>query len=90
MISAEIAVAMAVPIENSDECEVPGVIHFLQADELDHLAEEESCGVELFCCTTMDVRILPGRQKPCRMRNSIGTYSSTLRTVRTWYRRTFS
>ena len=54
VVSAEIAVAMAVPIEN------------LQADEiLDYLAEEEICLVELFCCTTMHVRILPGRQKPC-------------------------
>ena len=34
MVSVEIAVAMAVPIENSVECEAPGVIHYLQADEI--------------------------------------------------------
>ena len=56
MVSAEIAVAMAVPIENPADC-------FLQTDEiLGYLAEEASSLVELFCCTTMYVRILPGRQ----------------------------
>ena len=32
--SADIAVAMAVPIENPAVCEVRGVIRFLQADEI--------------------------------------------------------
>ena len=32
VVSAEIAVAMAVPIENTADCEVRGVIRFLQAD----------------------------------------------------------
>ena len=74
-----------VPIENPVECEVQGIVSFLQADKiLVYLAEEESSRVELFCCTTMHVRILPGRQKPCCMRNSIGTSSST------WNRQTFS
>ena len=68
-----------------------GVIRFLQADEiLGYLAEEPSSRVELFCCTTMHVRILPGRHKPCYVSNSVGTYLSILRTVRTWDRRTFS
>ena len=59
MVSAEIAVAMAVPIENPVQCEVRGIIRFLQADKiLVYLAEE------VFCCTTMHVLILPGRQKP--------------------------
>ena len=43
VVSSEIAVAMAVPIENPDNCEVRGVglIRFLQADEiLGYLAEE--------------------------------------------------
>ena len=63
MVSAEIAVAMAVPIENPADCEVQGVIRFLQADEiLGYLTEEASYRVELFCCTT--VRILTGRHKP--------------------------
>ena len=87
MISAEIAVAMAVPIENLADCEARGVIRFLQANEiLNYLAEEASSRVEW----TMHVRILPGRHKPCCVSNSVGTSSSILRTVRTWHRRTFS
>ena len=63
VVSAEIAVAMAVPIENSADCEVRSVIRFLQADEiLGYLAEETSFRRELFCCTTIHIRILPGRQ----------------------------
>ena len=88
--SAEIAVAMAVQIENSAENEVRGFIRFLQADEiLSYLAEEASSRVELFCCTTMNIRILPGRHKPCYVSNSIWASLSILRTVRTWRRRTF-
>ena len=34
VVSAEIAVAMAVPIENPADCEVRGVIRFLQIDEI--------------------------------------------------------
>ena len=34
MVSAEIAVATAMPIENTADCEVRGVIHFLQTDEI--------------------------------------------------------
>ena len=65
MVSAEIAVAMAVLIENPADCEVLGVIRFLQADEiLGYLAEEASSRMELFCCTTMHVSILPGKHKP--------------------------
>ena len=91
MVSAEIAVAMAVPIENPADCEVRGVIHFLQADEiLSYLAKEASFHMELFSCMTMHVRLLPSRHKPCCMSNSIGTSSSILYTVRTWHRRTFS
>ena len=60
MVNAEIAVVMAVPIENPADCDVRGVIRFLQADEiLGYLAEEASSRVELFCCRTMHVRILP-------------------------------
>ena len=67
------------------------VISFLQANEISgYLAEEASSRMELFCCTTMHVRILPGRHKPSCVNNSIGTSSSILRTVRTWHRRTFS
>ena len=91
VVNAKIAVAMAVPIENPTDCEVRGVIRFLQADEiLGYLAEEASSRMEFFRCTTMHVRILPGRHKPCCVSNSIGTSSNTLRTVRTWHRRTFS
>ena len=87
VVSAEIAVAMAVPIENPADCELRGDIRFLQADEiLGYLAEEASSHVELFCCTTMHVRI---RHKPCCVNNSIGTSSSILRTVGTCRRRTF-
>ena len=54
VVIAEIAVAMAVPIENSADSEVRGVIRFLQADEiLGYLAEEASFRMELFCCPTM-------------------------------------
>ena len=46
IVSAEIAVAMAVPIENPADCEVRGFIRFLQVDEiLDYLAEEISSRV---------------------------------------------
>ena len=34
MVSAEIAVAMAVPIENPTDCEERGAIRFLQVDEI--------------------------------------------------------
>ena len=66
MVSAEIAVAMAVQIENPAECEVRGVISLLQSGEISgYLAEETSSRVELH------VRILPGRHKS----NSIDTSS---------------
>ena len=45
---------------------------------------------KLFYCTTMHVRILPGRHKPCCISNSIGTSSNIFCTVRTWHFRTFS
>ena len=90
VVSAEIAVTMAVPIENPADCEVRGVIRFHQADEiLGYLAEEASSRVELFCCGTMHVRILPGRRKTFCVSNSFGTSSSILRTVWTWHRRAF-
>ena len=79
VVSAERAVAMTVLIENPADCEVRGVIRFLQTDEiLGYLAEEASSRVELFCFTTMYVRILSGRHKPCCVSNSIGTSSSIL------------
>ena len=57
--SAEIAVDMAVPIEDPADCEVRGVIIFLQADEiLGYLSEEVSSRVE-FCFTTMHVLSCP-------------------------------
>ena len=65
MVSAENALDMAISIENPTDCEVRGVIRFLQADEmLGYLAEEASSRVEFFYCTTMHVRSLPGRRKP--------------------------
>ena len=91
VVSVEIAMAMAVPIENPADSELRGVIRFLQVDDiLGSLAEEASPREELFCYMTINVRILPGRHMPCWMSNSIGISSSILRTVRTWYRRTFS
>ena len=61
MVSAVIAVVMAVPIENPADNEERGVIRFPEADEiLGYLAEEASSRVELFCCMTIHVRILPG------------------------------
>ena len=90
VVCAEIAVAMAVPIENPADCEVRGFIRFMQASEiLGYLAEEASSRVELFCCTTMHVRTLLGRHKPCIVSNSIETSSSILRTVRTWHHQNF-
>ena len=63
VVRAQIAVAKAVPIENPADCEVRGVISFLQAKEiLGYLAEEASPRVELFCCTTTHVLLVPGRQ----------------------------
>ena len=91
VVSTEIAVAVAVAIENPADCEVRGVIRFLQADEiLGYLAEEVSSRVELFCSTTVYVRILPGRHKPCCVSNSFGISSNILHTVRIWHRRIFS
>ena len=56
MVSVEITVVMAFPIDNPADCEVRGVIRFLQADEiLGYLGQEESSRVELFCCMTMHV-----------------------------------
>ena len=54
VVSAEIAVAMAVLIENPADSEVRGVIRFLQADgTLGYLAEEQalawSCSVARQC-----------------------------------------
>ena len=47
VVSAEIAVAMAVMIQNLADSEVWGVIHFLQAYEiLGYLAKEASSHVE--------------------------------------------
>ena len=49
VVSAERAVAMAVPIENPTDYEVRGVIRFLKADEiLCYFVEEASSSVELF------------------------------------------
>ena len=85
VVSAEIAVTMSVPIENPAYCEVRGVICFLQTDEI----LEARSRMELFCYTTMHIRILPGRHEPCCVTNCIGTSSSILRTVWIWPRRTF-
>ena len=91
VVSAEIAVAMVVPIENPTDFEVRGVISFLQADKiLGYLAEEASSRVYLFRCTTMHVHILSGIYKRCCLSNFIGTSSSILHTVRTWHHQTFS
>ena len=90
MVSAEIGVAMAVPIENPADCKVRGAIRFLQADEiLGYLVEEASSRVEMFCCTIMHVRMLPGRHKLFCENNSIGTSSNILRPLQNWHRRTF-
>ena len=62
-----------------DSRQLWGVIRFLQADEiLGYLAEEASSRMELFFCTTIHVRILPGRHKPYCVSNFIGTSSSIL------------
>ena len=91
VVSSELVVAITVPTENPADCEVRGVIRFLQADEiLDYLAEEESSGVAFFCCTRMHVRMLPGRHMPCCVSNSIGISSSILHTDGTWQYRTYS
>ena len=84
MVNAEIAV----PNETPADSEVRGVICFLQADEiLGYLAEDASSRVELLCCTTMHVHILPSRYNPYCMSNSTGT--CILHTVQTWYLWTF-
>ena len=47
VVSAEIAVAMAVSIENPADCEVRGVMRFLQANDiLGYIAEEAISRVE--------------------------------------------
>ena len=47
VVSAKIAVALAMPIENPADCELRGVIRFLQGDDiLGYLAEEASSRVE--------------------------------------------
>ena len=65
------------------------LVFWRSVEILGYLAEEASSHVELFSCTTMHVRKLPGRHKPLCMSNSIGTSSSILHTVGTWDRRTF-
>ena len=90
VVSAETALAMAVPIENLADCEVRYVTRFLQAYEiLGYLTEEARSRVELFCCTSMHVLVLPGRNMPYCVSNCIGTSWSILRIVRTWHSRTF-
>ena len=72
------------------DCELRGVIRFLQTDEiLGYLTEEASSHVELFCCTTMHVRKLSGRLKPCSVSNSNRASSSILGTARTWHSKFF-
>ena len=89
LVSAEIAWPQ--PIENPANCEMRGVTSFLQVDEiLYYLAEAVSSCMELFCCMTMHVCILPIGHKHCYMSNSIGTSSNILRTVQTWHCQTFS
>ena len=91
VVSEERAVAMAVPIENPADCEVWGAILFLRAGEiLGYLAEKTSSRVELLCCTTMHVRPLSGRHKPCCVSNSVGTSSRILHTFPTWHLQSFS
>ena len=56
VVSAEIAVSMTVPIGNPADCEVRGVIRFLQADEiLSYVFEGEalagSCSVARQCAS---------------------------------------
>ena len=51
VVSAEITVVMAVSTLNLADC----------AGEIRYLAGEASFRVELFCCTTLHVRVLPGR-----------------------------
>ena len=47
-----VSVEIAVLTENSANCEMRGVIRFLQADEiLGYLAKEASSRLELYCCT---------------------------------------
>ena len=84
VVRADTAVAMAVPIENPADCEARDVIRFLQTDEiLGYLAEEANSYMELFCSTTLYVRVLAGRHQSWYVNNSIGTSSSIRRTVRT-------
>ena len=67
MVSAEVAVAMVcrLRIPPTVRCEVL-IVFFLQADEvLGYLIEKASSRVELFCCTTMHVRMLSGRHTLC-------------------------
>ena len=91
VVNAEIPVALAMPIENPADCEVRGVIRFLQADEiLWYLTEEASSRVELFCCTTMHVRILPRQTQGLLREQFYRASSSILLTVRTCHRWTFS
>ena len=52
--------------------------------------EEASSRVGLCCCTTMHVRILPGRHMTCCVSNYIETSSSILRIFRTWHLQTLS
>ena len=46
--------------------------------------------MELFCCTTMHVYMLPGRQALLRGQFHWDIFSSSLRIARTWHRRTSS
>ena len=68
--------------------EVRGVICFLQANEiLGYLPEEASSCIELFCCMTMHVRILPDNT---RLAASAISSVYLRASVRTWHRQTFS
>ena len=58
VVSAEIAVAWSVQIDNPADCEMRGFIRFLQTDEIGYLAENARFREDLFCCMTMHVRKL--------------------------------
>ena len=92
VVSAEISMAMAVPIENPAGCEMRSVIHFLQADDiLGYLAEEVNdirgpCRPKSSWNLSYRWRKIPKKNLTQETSPDRGLNPDPLRDRRAWYR----
>ena len=71
VVSEEIAVAMAVPIENPADCEVRSDVFYRRIRSQVILTKRQALAWNYFVCKTMHFRILPERHKSCCVSNCI-------------------